>query len=467
MALGIPLVLVIAVESRRLISQALAIAALPVMALASYYTFSRGGAIETGIALAVFLALHPRRLEVLPSLILGAAGAALAIAATTQRGALEDNLLNAAASKQGDQMLAVVLVVCTGVALLRVAVGLAARHGLWPKTKVSPAASARLAGGVAIVLLLAAVAVGLPDRLSTAWGDFKDPNSAIGSGSARFSSASGTGRYQFWKASVDAYSNNPVTGIGPGTYEYWWAQHGSIPGFVRDAHSLYLETLGELGIPGLMLLLGALGSVFVIGIDKLRKGDAYQRALLAAALAAGAAFATAAAIDWVWEMTVIPVAFLLIAAAVLRTPAGGRQQETSEPGESLRPRLILAGLAIVSLAVIAIPMQSTRDLRQSQADARAGNLDSALAAARSAGSLEGFAASPNLQRALVLEAQGNLDAAASAAREATREESTNWRIWLTLSRIETERGNPDGAVDAYRTARTLNPRSAVFRSAEG
>ena len=180
----------------------------------------------------------------------------------------------------------------------------------------------------------------------------------------------------------------------------------------------------------------------MIGIGKLRRGDAYQRALLAAALAAGAAFVTAAAIDWVWEMTVIPVAFLLIAAAVLRTPAGGRRQETSEPRESLRPRLILAGLAIVSLVVIAIPMQSTRDLRQSQADARAGNLDGALDAARSAGSLEGFAATPKLQRALVLEAQGNLDAAASAAQEATREESTNWRIWLTLSRIETERGNP-------------------------
>jgi hypothetical protein len=467
MALGIPLVLVIAVESRRLISQALATAALPVMALASYYTFSRGGAIEIGIALAVFLALHPRRLEVLPSLILGAAGAALAIAATTQRGALEDNLLNAAAAKQGDQMLAVVLVVCTGVALLRVAVGLAARHGLWPRIKVSPAASARVAGGVAIVLFLAAVAAGVPDRLSNAWGDFKDPKSAIGSGPARFSSASGSGRYQFWRASVDAYSNNPVTGIGPGTYEYWWAQHGSIPGFVRDAHSLYLETLGELGIPGLMLLLGALGSVFVIGIDKLRRGDAYQRALLAAALAAAAAFATAAAIDWVWEMTVIPVAFLLIAAAVLRTPSGGRQQETSEPRESLRPRFILAGLAIVSLVVIAIPMQSTRDLRQSQADARAGNLDGALTAARSAGSLEGFAASPNLQRALVLEARGNLDAAASAAREATREESTNWRTWLTLSRIETERANVQSAVAAYQRARTLNPRSAVFTSAEG
>ena len=34
---------------------------------------------------------------------------------------------------------------------------------------------------------------------------------------------------------------------GAGSYESWWAQHGSISYFIRDAHSVWLETLGELG----------------------------------------------------------------------------------------------------------------------------------------------------------------------------------------------------------------------------
>ena len=138
----------------------------------------------------------------------------------------------------------------------------------------------------------------------------------------------------------------------------------------------------------------------------------------------------------------------------------------ARPLRAVRPRIVLAGLALVSLVVITMPMLAVRDVRQSQADARAGRLDSALNAARSAGRFEGFAATPNLQRALVLEAQGNLEAAASAAQDATREESTNWRTWLTLSRIETERGSARAAVDAYRTARSLNPRSPLFASAE-
>jgi O-antigen ligase len=466
MALGIPLVLVVAVESRRLLTQALATAALPVMALTAYLTLSRGGAIEIAVALAVFLALHPRRLELLPTLALGAAGAALAITAATQRHALEDNLQNATAARQGDEMLAVVLIVCSGVALLRVALGLATRHGLWSTPTVSRQAAALLAGGLATAALAIGLASGGPNRLSNAWDDFKQPASG-GSGPERFSSASGNGRYQQWQAALDAFSSKPLTGIGPGTYEYWWARNGTLSTFVRDAHNLYLETLAELGIPGLMLLLAALGSVFVVGIDKWRRAEAYERALLAAALAAAAAFLTAAAIDWVWEMTVIPVAVLLLAAAVLRTSAGARRQAERKTGKSVKARIALAALALVSLVVIAVPMLAVRDVRQSQADARAGRLDSALEAARSAERFEGFAATPTLQRALVLEAQGDLEEASVAAREATRQESTNWRTWLTLSRIETERRQPEAAVDAYRTARSLNPRSAVFASESG
>ena len=176
MALGIPLVLVLAVQSRRLLTQALWTAALPVMALTAYYTLSRGGAIEIAIGLAVFLALHPRRLEVLPTLTLSAAGAALAIGAATQRGALEDNLQNAAAARQGDEMLAVILLVCAGVGLIRVALGLALRHGIWPRVRVSREFGALIVGALATVALAIALASGAPNRLSNAWDSFKHPD---------------------------------------------------------------------------------------------------------------------------------------------------------------------------------------------------------------------------------------------------------------------------------------------------
>ena len=46
MAIGTPLLLAIAVNSRRIATQALATASVPVMALVAFYTLSRGGAIE-------------------------------------------------------------------------------------------------------------------------------------------------------------------------------------------------------------------------------------------------------------------------------------------------------------------------------------------------------------------------------------------------------------------------------------
>ena len=52
---------------------------------------------------------------------------------------------------------------------------------------------------------------------------------------------------------------------------------------------------------------------------------------------------------------------------------GGRRQADSQTGGSIKPRIALAALALVSLVVIAMPMLAVREVRQSQADARAGD----------------------------------------------------------------------------------------------
>ena len=163
-----------------------------------------------------------------------------------------------------------------------------------------------------------------------------------------------------------------------------------------------------MGLPGLALLLALLGTVFVTGARGLRRADASERAMLAAALAAAAGFVSAAAIDWVWQVTVVPVAFLLLAAAVLRSSGGGEVGGVA--GRLGSQRTALAAVSVCALVVIGVPMLAISDVRQSQEDVRAGHLDSAISDADSAAGLMSFAATPNLQRALVFEAQGNLGA---------------------------------------------------------
>jgi hypothetical protein len=299
------------------------------------------------------------------------------------------------------------------------------------------------------------VALGAAGQASDRWAQFKQRGA--GNDASRFESAAGSGRYQIWESAIDAYRAHPLEGIGPGTYEYWWAQNGSLATFVRDAHSLPIETLAELGPVGFLLIVGFITGILVVGVGRSRQvGEA--RPWLVACCAASAAFAAAASIDWVWEVAVIPVVFLLLAAAIL---GFGADSDGSRSMFVTRAAMALGALA--AIGAIAIPLAGASALRESQAEARSGNLRGALTDAREAAEIQPFAASAVLQQALVLERQGRLEAAAAAVRDATQIEASNWRNWLVLSRIDAFLGRTQGAIRAYRKARSLNPRSELFR----
>lgn len=462
-AIGVPLLLWAASSARTTIARALATAALPVAVLTALLTLSRGGAGAIVFSVIVLVALHPRRLALLAPLFLAAAGSTILIAATLQRDALQKGFLGDVAARQGDEMLAMALVVCAGVALIAAALSLAERHRLirWPRVPGRIAAPAFAVA--AVIATIAALAGGLPGEASDRWAEFK-ASSGTGPGVERLGSASGNGRYQLWESAAEANASAPTTGIGAGTYEYWWARDDSHGFFVRDAHSLYIEMYAELGIVGLALVVALVGGVLAIGVARTLRRRRERTSLLAAATAGAAAFALVAAVDWIWELTVITVAFLLLAAVIVG-PDARTHGEPREP-RSRRARIAIAAtlslLAAGSLVAIAIPMAGTASVRESWGHAERAALPDALATARTAQSIQPYAATPKLQEAMVLELDGDLAAAAAAARAATREEPTNWRTWLVRSRLEARRGRAQPAVRAYRRARSLNPRSGIF-----
>jgi O-Antigen ligase len=465
MAMGIPLVLEVALRARHLVTQAVATAALPAMALSAFYTFSRGGAVAIGLALLAYIALHPRRLAMLPTLAVAGAGSALLIAAATQRNALENHVLTDPARPQGDEMLAIVLIVCAGVALLQVAIGLAARHELGPRPTITRRRSAALVSAAAAAVVVVALAAGVPGEIADRWGGDQSVGASLGS--ERFESFSTENRTRYWDSALDANATAPVIGIGPGTFEFWWARNGDW-GFIRDAHSLFFETLAEVGIVGVALLASFFAFVLGTGARRLLRSDPPIASTLAAALASILAFTVSAAVDWVWELPALPVAFLLLAAAILG-PLPGRTAAASrrfEPGPSARPweRAAVVALAIAALVAIAVPYLSTRFVRESQSQLRAGEHDSALQSAETAQRVEPFAATASTQEAVVLERSGDIPGAVDAAREATRDEPTNYRTWLLLANLEAERGRAAEAIRAYMTGFEQNPRSRVFLS---
>ncbi|HEX4668745.1 MAG TPA: O-antigen ligase family protein [Solirubrobacterales bacterium] len=459
-AIGLPLLLQLASGVRSVALRALAAASIPALALTVYLTISRGGIAACFVALGVYLAFASDRLPKLLTALVAGGGGGILIAAASQREALQEGLLNSAAHHQGTEMLWMTVVVCAGVGLVQAGISLALIHDMRPRWSfVSRQRSLALAVVGLLVVLVAAVAVGAPHRVSNAWHDFKQPNSGPGEGHERLGSIAGESRYQFWSAAAKENQTKPLTGTGSGTFEYWWSRNGTTGETVHDTHSLYMQTLGELGIVGLTVLAAFLLAIVVGGGVMAARAGPGERPWLAAALAGCVAFCITASFDWMWQIPVLPIALLLLASLLLTTRAGSAQ---SRGGFSLPLRAALTVVAIAAIVAIAIPLSSSSLLRQSQTDAREGDLSSALAAAKSAENAQPDAASPRVQEALLLESAGNLTAAAVAARAATEREETNWRNWLILSRVEAKLGHAVPAVHAYARAKSLNPRSPLF-----
>ena len=80
---------------------------------------------------------------------------------------------------------------------------------------------------------------------------------------ARLSHLNGN-RYFIWRSAWKAFKHEPIKGVGSGTFEFWWDQDGNTE-FIRDAHSIYIEELGEQGLPGGILTLLMLGGLLVAG----------------------------------------------------------------------------------------------------------------------------------------------------------------------------------------------------------
>ena len=358
-------------------------------------------------------------------------------------------------------MLVAVLLVCAGVALAQTGVGLAVRHGTPPRwlTPTPGRAWAILIGGVSVCVVVALLA-GAPARIDHAWRDFKQSGApALHQDSiARFGSASGNGRYDYWKVAIDATGGHLLGGSGPGTFQLLWDPRAPYFSSVENAHSLYVETLAETGIVGLALL----GSFFLLVLGaavRLTRRSRYEARVRAAGLTGALiAFAVGAAGDWIWQVPALPAAFLLLSAAVL---APARAAAPRRPPAALRLGAI--AVAIASLVAIAVPLATVNTVRASQAAVLSGDPTQALADARAAARLEPGAVSPQIQLALVLELQGDVPGALAAAETAASNEPSDWSAWLIVSRLEAEAGHPAASVAAYLRSRALNPQSPLFR----
>jgi hypothetical protein len=455
--LGIPLLLAMC-RSTSLIARSLCAAALPLLGTCILLTQSRAGLVAAMLGVGVFVALAADRLPTVATAMLAVGGTLIVHAAVQARPEVSSGLTSAD-GYPGSEVLVVLLIVMAGTGFVQWGISLADRHAGRPAIRAVP----RPAVAVVLAVAVAAVVIAgtLGDTISDGWESFKTPNTFVEGDSTfdRLSSVSGEGRYQMWSAAVDAQQTKPLTGRGPGTYEYWWARSGDLDGiFVRDAHSLYFQTLAELGIVGLLVLAAFFLYVLGCAVATARRAVGERRTLQAACAAALLVFIAEAAVDWIWQLAVVPIAMLFLAAAAL----------TDERAESARaqwrlriPTIASAGLVLL---VLTVGIGGVSAVAESQQAAEHGDLARAAELAGTAIRAQPYAATPRLQAALVLEQGGRLAEAAAAAHAATDREPVNWRAWAIRARIATESGDVGDALEFFRRARALNPRSPIFEA---
>jgi hypothetical protein len=287
-------------------------------------------------------------------------------------------------------------------------------------------------------------------------------------------SGAGSGRWQFWSSAVEQWQDRPLLGGGAGSFEPWWAQHGSLTYFIRNAHSLWLETLGELGLVGFALVVTAFAVGLVTAIRRLVGADDAERVRLAAIAAVIGAFVVGAAIDWIWQLPIVAAIALIclaLATGPATAPSPPRLRAPDRDPHDARLGRYAAGLAAVLvgwavMVLLAIPLLAHLELRSSARAAAADDLSAATDHAASARAIEPWAASPWAQLALVAERRGDLPDARRALDEALERDATDWRLRLIGARLATKAGDIDEAKRFLAEARRLNPRSPLLRPAE-
>src|SRR3954451_12192861 len=365
-------------ESR--LARSLAAAASPLFATALLFTFSRGAIAVTLVAIVVYVGLSRQR-ALVPGLI--AVVPTTAIALIAAYGADQLATLNPTTPRgisQGkDVALVLALCVLASGAVRFLLAGLDRRLA-----RVSLSGKRRrhlrigVASGAALVIVIALAAGGGSWVSDQYHGFVKGAATTDTDLRQRLVDPSSNGRTDHWRAALDSFSDQPLHGTGAGTYQFDWERHRKITVSVVDAHGLYFEVLAELGLVGLVLLLGVIVAILVTFA---RRMTGVNRGYYAGLFAAGLAWALHAGIDWDWEMPAVTAWFFAAGGAALATRY--RAKDPPPPPLANGNRITIAAALLVTAVTPALLMLSQSRLSDAagafnRGDCRAAT-DSALA----------------------------------------------------------------------------------------
>jgi hypothetical protein len=439
-AVTVPLALWIAAPAgRRAWARASGVLLLFAATTALLLTYSRVGVVLACLAAAAWVALDRNRVESLTAVVLGGgAGAAVFGIALALPGITSDGQPRSARFHDGWVF---ALVLLAGGALVAVIAGLLAR--LEERKPLGPGTRRRVER-IALTAAVALAAAGLAASIvfsNRIWSEFTNPvSSQIEQTSGRFTSLNSSNRWRWWGEEWDAFTAHPLLGTGAGTFKLTDLRARTSPLTTDEPHNTPLQFLGELGILGLLLYVGAAVAAAVAIVGARRRAVGEDRAAVMALGLGLAAFLAHTVVDMDWNF-VATCGPLLLVAGVLVGRSGG---PAAEAVLVRRPVLAVAAVLVAFAAVysLAAPWFAQREL-----------LTLSAASAKRA-----HAWDPLSTEALIDQAALTADPLRAEAlyREAVSLEPENSETWLALGTFYGEYGDWKRAFDALSKAWTYN-----------
>lgn len=472
-AMGLLLALGLA-EQRRPAPAAAGAAGMALFGGLALLSQSRGTALAIGVTLAVVLAVVPGRLRRLGAILV--AGAALAVLGgpllevyEAGRGCLLSAakghaagaaLLGAAALAGVPWGVLVLLVGRRSAATARLGSGLRrAAPGL-----AAAAALALVGGGVAASGTIADQA---DSQLDAFVRIAPEPGSAsLESSRSRLLTGSGT-RYDYWRVALDVWREQPVAGVGAGSYGISYAQRRRSSEEVRQPHSLPLQLLSEQGLVGLGLLLVVLTGVLLGARRAVRaaRRSATARGVIVAGLGVALVWFVQTSVDWLHLFPGITAIALIGIAPLVRSANEATEPDHVTPlGDRRRLALVAATAVVLVLAGALLSRQGLTDVYADRAaEALADDPVKAETEADRALRLDGANIGAYYTQSAARARQGDAAGTLSSLRRAIAEEPRNYVSWALLGDVEARLGRIEAARYAYRRASELNPRNTGLR----
>lgn len=445
--MGTLLALGIAARTRSVTLRAIAAASLVVLLPTQYLTFSRGAWVGLAFGLVAAFAFESQRLRLSAALFALAPAPVLAVGISSRLHSLTRFDATPVQAVHDGRRLALAIVVLMAVAAgLAVALALAER-----RLRISRGAArtyTRALAVLGVVLLLGVfVRYGSPPTLAKRLyhGFNSGPRQINGNLNKRLFSLSGSGRQYQWRVAWLDVKARPLLGSGAGSYEQFWTQYRKVPAKIRDAHTLYLEQLAELGPFGLLVLLSMFALPLVAAVR------ARGTPLVPAAASAYVAYLVHAGVDWDWEMTALTLSALFCGVAML---AAARQTHSAKlVGTKARVVAVVAVLGLTLVALVGLLGNSA--LSASSKATTGEHWARAEAKARNAHRWAPWSPKPWQLLGEAQLQQGKLIEAAASFEQAIAKDPNNWNLWLDLAFASQGPAQRKAALEALR----LNPLS--------